>query len=99
MTQVIKKPGRINFKTIAVCGLFSLFVLGSVAGCQTPNRGVPGKILECELLGGEVIKQPEGSGITACCYDNGCWICDEKGDDCVFDPAYSAPFWEGKFTE
>ncbi len=50
-------------------------------------------ILECEILGGKKIPQSPGSTITACCYDNGCWICDENGDDCNFDPAYFSPAW------
>lgn len=54
-----------------------------------------GKVLECELLGGTVIPQPPGSAITACCYDEGetrgCWICDENGNDCVFDEANARP--------
>jgi hypothetical protein len=97
MKQINCKPGSISIRKITVYIVFSLFVLGAIAGCQTTSQGKPAKILECELLGGTIVDQPAGSGITACCYDNGCWICDEKGDDCVFDPAYSAPFWEEVF--
>ena len=86
-----------HLRTMALRGLAAILVVISIASCQTASKGKPGKIVECELLGGTVVKQPPGSGITACCYENGCWICDEKGDDCVFDPAYGSNFWKGKF--
>ena len=53
------------------------------------NTGIGGSpIDDCRLDGGTIIPQPAGSTITACCYDDdlkGCWICDEAGNDCVFD--------------
>jgi hypothetical protein len=26
-----------------------------------------------------------------CCYSDGCWICNNKSEDCVWDPAYRGP--------
>ena len=55
-------------------------------------------IHQCVVLGGTEIPQPPGSQITACCYDDpesvfqGCYICDEFGQDCLFEPA--TPDWE-----
>ena len=98
MTQIGNRSRTIS---IQVFGVLSLFVLGSIAACQPQspaNTGRSGMIIECELLGGTVVTQPPGFPITACCYENGCWICDEAGNDCVFDPVYAAPFWDEVFS-
>ena len=75
---------------------FALFIFTAPPSSAAPNNSInDGKIIECQLLGGTVIPQPPGSGINACCYDNGevqgCWICDENGNDCVFDKASRLP--------
>ena len=97
MIHLDDTPQKPGYQTVPFCAIVILCLLGSLVACQSTSQTKDGKILECKLLGGEEVKQPPGSGITACCYENGCWICDEKGNDCTFDPAYSAPFWEGKF--
>jgi hypothetical protein len=44
---------------------------------------------------GGTVEQPEGSAIRACCLDSditgirGCYICDYKWENCVWDPAKS----------
>ena len=44
---------------------------------------------------GGTVEQPEGSPIRACCMTsdvggyNGCYICDYKWENCVWDPSYA----------
>jgi hypothetical protein len=68
-------------------GTLLLAVAGAVLTGQALAADNDGKVIECELLGGDVVAQPPGSAITACCYENGCWICDAQGNDCSFEPA------------
>ena len=70
-------------------GLATLLLLSADRAVAQAVSHPPGdgRILECQLLGGEVVPQPPGSSITACCYENGCWICDADGNDCEFEPA------------
>ncbi|SOE19026.1 hypothetical protein SAMN05877838_3976 [Hoeflea halophila] len=77
------------FKAAASAVLAAIFSVSSMSVAAAPPKGATSDtaILECRALGGTVIKQPRGSAITACCYDDGCWICDENGSDCSFDAA------------
>lgn len=77
------------FKGVASALLAVLFSLSSMSAEAAPVKGATSNtaILECSALGGTVIKQPKGSAITACCYNDGCWICDAQGKDCSFDAA------------
>lgn len=34
---------------------------------------------------------PEGSVTCFCCFDDGCWICNDELEDCVWDPAARQP--------
>ncbi len=43
--------------------------------------------LEICMLDGEIIPQPPGSAIQACCTEDGCVICAADWSDCTFDPA------------
>lgn len=45
----------------------------------------------CLLNGGEIIDQPPGSAIAACCTEDGCIICNADWSGCTFDPPYSRP--------
>lgn len=40
----------------------------------------------CLLEDGEVIDQPAGSAIAACCAADGCIICDASWNNCHFEP-------------
>jgi hypothetical protein len=86
------------FKAAASAILAVIFSLASLSAQAAPPKGATSNtaILECKALGGTVIKQPRGSSITACCYNDGCWICDAKGKDCSFDAAALKRFRQNK---
>ncbi len=77
------------FMSAATTFMVAIFSLTSISAEAAPPKGATSDtaILECEVLGGTIIKQPQGSAITACCYNDGCWICDANGSDCSFDAA------------
>lgn len=77
-------PRFVAFGTLALA--LTGVVLTGLAGGRVLAADNDGKVIECELLGGDVVAQPAGSAITACCYEDGCWICDAQGNDCTFDP-------------
>ncbi|MEH6726876.1 MAG: hypothetical protein V7703_12010 [Hyphomicrobiales bacterium] len=85
-------------KATASAVLAAIFCLSSISAQAAPPEGTISNtaILECGTLGGTVIKQPRGSAITACCYDDGCWICDAKGKDCSFDATALKRFQQQK---
>ncbi len=86
------------FKTAASTVLAVIFSLAILSAEAAPPKGATSNtaILECSALGGTVIEQPRGSAITACCYNDGCWICDSKGEDCSFDAAALKRFRQNK---
>ena len=77
--------------TIAVVGAF--LTLLAVAPGEARNRPTvdPGGIWTCmeqgNSHGGE-------SALWTCCYDDGCFICDAKMDNCVWDPKYGPLWWD-----
>ena len=42
----------------------------------------------CLLSGGDVVDQPAGSAIAACCTSDGCIICDASWNNCHFEPTH-----------
>lgn len=75
-------PHVLAIAIIAAAGALLLAAPSAVRAADNND----GKAIECELLGGDVVAQPPGSAITACCYESGCWICDAQGNDCTFQP-------------
>jgi len=77
-----------NFNNIvrALCVVLAMVFMASSAKAASSEVDI--EALQCPLLGGTTIPQPAGSTITACCYDDGCYICDANGSNCEFDPAY-----------
>ena len=67
-------------------------LLAASAARAEPNNNPDISVGTCIEHGGSV-PQPEGSPIRACCLDGivakGCYICDYKWENCVWDPAYS----------
>jgi hypothetical protein len=57
---------------------------------QAAKKPAGGFDIEHCALSGDVIDQPPGSAINACCYEDGCWICDANWGNCTWDPAYGA---------
>ena len=45
----------------------------------------------CLLDGGEIVDQPPGIAIAACCSEDGCIICAADWTDCDYEPPYSRP--------
>lgn len=68
--------------------LASIFMASNAIAAQdsAPDHSVT----ECELLGGDKQTQPPGSTITTCCYETGCFICDQNEENCTFDPKYKS---------
>lgn len=82
------------YKVAASAIMGAMFSLVSITAQAVPPKGATSDtaILECTALGGTIIKQPRGSSISACCYDDGCWICDAGGSNCTFDEAARKKF-------
>ncbi|MBX6322309.1 MAG: hypothetical protein IRY94_10805 [Rhodospirillaceae bacterium] len=68
-------------------------VLAAPAGRAAPKDTPDITVGQCIEHGGTV-GQPEGSPIRTCCMDSditgirGCYICDYKWENCIWDPAY-----------
>lgn len=78
-------------KSIAPCAFAVLALTSiqvSVGQADAPPPGMD-SVSACSLSGGEIIAQPAGSTIEACCSADGCIICDSDGSSCDFDPAYN----------
>lgn len=78
-------------KSIATLA-FAVFALTTIQiGAGQADAPPPGmdNVSVCSLSGGEIIPQPAGSTIEACCSADGCIICDRDGSDCDFDPAFN----------
>ena len=67
----------------------------AAAAAQSGHGSAEDFELVCRATGGQWIDMPPGNAITACCDEAGCVICDENGNDCVHDPAYSRPSGAG----
>ena len=80
-----------SITTAAIAGLAMLpLQVGSSLADVPPGMET---VSSCALSGGEVIPQPAGSTIEACCTAAGCTICSSASldTDCTFDPAYNLP--------
>jgi len=75
--------------TLALASVLTLGFIG-ISNAQNnddPGNGTFGE-LDCKFMDGKVVKQPKGSPIKACQYDDGATICDADWKNCEFDPAY-----------
>ncbi len=75
---------------IAAAYAVALAVLPLSAHAAPPAPGQD-MVEWCLLNNGEVIDQPPGSSIAACCTADGCIICAADWSNCTFDPAHRAP--------
>jgi hypothetical protein len=68
---------------------------------QARNRPTvdDGKGLDCFLDPDADVDMDEGSTIVSCCYDDGCWICENNaGENCEWDPKYRVMIPLGDLT-
>lgn len=75
-------------KTLALVAIGAFAALPVLPQAALAAAPTPGNEIEwCYLDGGEIIEQPAGSSIAACCTADGCIICDADWSDCSFEPA------------
>lgn len=77
-----------RFITAAAAG--AILALACLAPAEAAKRPTGGFDIEHCAISGDVLDQPPGSSINACCYEDGCWICDANWQNCTWDPAYSS---------
>lgn len=84
-----EQPNEVGMSIrITAAAILALALLSPPA--EAAKRPPGGFDIQHCALSGDVVDQPAGSPITACCYEDGCWICDENWGNCTWDPAYSS---------
>ena len=72
-----------------VIAVFAAAILALVTATPSEAKRRPtldNDALEC--LSDDDADRSCGGAICYCCYDDGCWICNDNQADCVWDPAY-----------